>query len=192
MEKLAKPQALGPEPIENQVLVALRRIIRSIDMHSRTLKKYYGLTGPQLVILQEISKHDEITPGSLAKAVSLSQATVTGILERLEKRNFIARRRSEIDRRKVLVRTTPEADHMLDTGPPIMQVSFVEAFNRLKVWEQTMILSSLQHLVALMNAEFVDAAPILATDTINTPTEESQIEKSTVPAMEKKNGKNRR
>ena len=52
---------------------------------------------------------------------------------------------------------------MLDSGPPIMQVEFVEAFNRLKDWEQTMILSSLQHLVNLMEAEEVDAAPILTT-----------------------------
>jgi len=185
MKTLATPRIPGQEPIENQVLVALRRIIRSIDMHSRTLKKYYGLTGPQLVTLQEISKHDEITPGSLAKAVSLSQATVTGILERLEKSGFIARRRSETDRRKVLVKTTSEADHMLTTGPPIMQVSFIEAFNRLPVWEQTMILSSLQHLVTLMNAEFLDAAPILATDAINTPTEEPQLDPSTLPAVEK-------
>jgi DNA-binding MarR family transcriptional regulator len=192
MKNLVTARISGREPIENQVLVALRRIIRSIDMHSRSLVKYYGLTGPQLVILQEISKQDEITPGSLAKAVSLSQATVTGILERLEKRSLIARRRSETDRRRVLVRTTPEADHMLATGPPIMQVSFVEAFNRLQDWEQTMILSSLQRLVTLMNAESLDAAPILATDPIYAPTEESQAGPSAAQVMEKKNGKNRR
>ena len=82
MKDLTTPKVQKKEPIENQVLVALRRIIRSIDMHSRTLVKYYGLTGPQLIILQEISKHDDITPGRLAKAVSLSQATVSRISER--------------------------------------------------------------------------------------------------------------
>ena len=188
MKNLTTPKVQKKEPIENQVLVALRRIIRSIDMHSRTLVKYYGLTGPQLVILQEISKHDDITPGRLAKAVSLSQATVSGILERLEKRNLIARRRSDTDRRRVLVRSTRQADHMLDTGPPIMQLSFVEAFNGLQAWEQTMILSSLQRLVSLMNAETLDAAPILATEAIYTSTEETIPVKTVGTELEQKNG----
>jgi DNA-binding MarR family transcriptional regulator len=192
MKQASAPRLVKQEPIENQVLVALRKIIRSIDMHSRNLVKYYGMTGPQLVILQEISRHDEITPGSLAKEASLSQATVTGILERLEKRGLISRRRSESDRRRVLIKTTPLADNMLDSGPPIMQVSFIEAFNRLQDWEQTMILSSLQHLVTLMNAESIDAAPILATDATLSQAEESLSGSSPEVGMEKKNGKNHR
>ncbi len=184
MQEISAPKKQRSEPIENQVLVALRRIIRSIDMHSRTLSKFYGLTGPQLIVLQELSKNGEITPGRLAKAISLSQATVTGILDRLEKRGLIKRRRSNTDRRRVWVSTTAQADHMLNTGPPIMQVSFIEAFKRLQDWEQTMILSSLQHLVALMNAEAVDASPILTTDTSLSPTEEYRSGLKANPATE--------
>ena len=191
MKYLNNQQASAPDAIEDQVLVALRRIIRSIDIHSRTLVKYYGLTGPQLVVLQELSKHDEITPGHLAEAVSLSQATVTGILERLNKRDLIARRRSESDRRKVLVSITLEAVHMLDTGPPIMQHSFVEAFKGLQGWEQTMILSALQRLVALMNAETLVAAPLMTTETICSPEETSSSEAPIEITLENENGKNR-
>ena len=189
MKEFVATSVMRQEPIENQVLIALRRIIRSIDMHSRSLVKYYGLTGPQLIILQEISKNEEITPSRLASAISLSQATVSGILERLEKRDLITRRRSDSDRRKVLVKTTSKADQMLDSGPPIMQISFVDAFKNLQDWEQTMILSSLQHLVNLMNAESLDAAPILATDATLSPTEMSLSNLSSNPAMEKNNGK---
>ena len=188
MENSAAPQGSVAEPIENQVLVALRRIIRSIDIHSRTLVKHYGLTGPQLVVLQEIARYGEITPGNLAKAVSLSQATVSGILDRLNRRGLIDRRRSETDRRRVMVKSTLEANHMLATGPPIMQLSFVEAFNNLENWEQAMILSSLQRLVALMDAETLDAAPILATDSVLTTKENDLPGAPESPAMEQKNG----
>jgi DNA-binding MarR family transcriptional regulator len=191
MADLKKSQVPRRDAIEDQVLVALRRIIRSIDIHSRTLVKHYGLTGPQLVVLQEISKHDEITPGCLAEAVSLSQATVTGILDRLEKRGLIARRRSETDRRRVLVSITVQADHMLDTGPPIMQLSFVDAFKGLQNWEQTMILSALQRLVALMDAEALVAAPIMTTETICSPEENLLSGPPTDITMEKEHGKDR-
>ena len=81
---------------------------------------------------------------------------------------------------------------MLEAGPPIMQVSFVEEFNRLQSWEQTMILSSLQRLVALMNAETLDAAPILATDSTLSPTEAPISGYSMEQPMEIANGKDRR
>jgi DNA-binding MarR family transcriptional regulator len=159
------------EPIENQVLVALRRIIRSIDIHSRNLVKQYGLTVPQLVVLQEISKQGEITSGQIAKAISISQATLTGILDRLEKRGLVERHRSPVDRRKVIAKTTQAADSVLKSGLPLMQTSFVESFRTLQDWEQTMILSSLQRLVNLMHAERLDVAPLLSTEEIDTSLE---------------------
>jgi DNA-binding MarR family transcriptional regulator len=185
-------QQLEYEPTVYQVMVALRRIIRSIDIHSRRLVKHYGLTGPQLVLLQQIHKQEEITPGHLAKAISLSQATVSGILDRLEKRGLITRCRSASDRRKVLLKTTADAARMLETGPPIMQVSFVNAFSRLEDWQRTMILSSLQHLVTLMHAEDLDASPILVTGANLNTTGEPAADLRDGIAMDQGNGKNRR
>jgi len=150
--------------ITDNVLISLRKIIQSISIHSRYLVKKVGLTGPQLVILQEISKNDEVSVGKIAKAISLSQATVTGILERLEKRSLIFRRRDDIDRRRVLVSITDDGLRLLETAPPLMKESFVEQFNGLEDWEQAMILSSLQRLVAMMDAKSIKAAGFLDTE----------------------------
>jgi ABC-type glutathione transport system ATPase component len=84
--------------VSDSVMIALRKIIQAIDTNSKQLVKRVGLTGPQLVILQEITRMGEVTAGEIAQAVSLSQATVTGILERMEKRGLLARRRSERDK----------------------------------------------------------------------------------------------
>ena len=151
-------------PITGNVLMSLRKIVQSISLHSKYLVKQVGLTGPQLVILLEVSKFDEVSVGKIAKAISLSQATVTGILERLEKRELILRRRDDIDRRRVLVRITEDGLRLLEIAPPPMQESFVEQFNALEDWEQAMILSSLQRLVAMMNAKPIKAAAVLPTE----------------------------
>lgn len=156
--------------ITDNVLISLRRIIQSITIHSKSLVKKVGLTGPQLVILLEVSKYDEISVGKIAKAISLSQATVTGILERLEKKSLILRRRDNIDRRRVLVRMTEDGLQLIETAPPLMQETFIEQFNDLKDWEQAMILSSLQRLVSMMDAKAIKAAPILATGPIDEST----------------------
>ncbi len=158
------PQTNNDNSISDRVLIALRQIIRSIDIRSKRLVKQFGLTGPQLLILQEIAGAGEITASELAKAISLSQATVTGILERLEKRNLIARRRSNSDRRRVKVSATATGRRLLEAAPPLMQESFLEQFDRLQNWEQHMILSTLQRLVTMMDAKQIEAAPILMSE----------------------------
>jgi DNA-binding MarR family transcriptional regulator len=147
-----------------QVLICLRRIMQAISLHSRSLVKQVGLTGPQLIFLKTLDKAGEVSAGEIAKAISLSQATVTGILERLVKRGLVNRQRSTSDKRRVLIRITPEGQKILAKAPPLMQGPFLEQLNHLEQWEQTMILSSLQRIVSLMGAEALQAVPILTPD----------------------------
>jgi DNA-binding MarR family transcriptional regulator len=149
------------------VLVALRRIMRAIDQHSRQLVQQLGVTGPQLVVLQELARSGPVPIGSLAKAVNLSHATVTGIVTRLEKRRLVERRGDPEDGRRVLVEATAEGGTLLVTGPLPIQESFITEFERLQDWEKSLILSSLQRVVSMMEANELDAAPILATGPID-------------------------
>lgn len=149
------------------VLVALRRIMRAIDMHSRHLVQQLGVTGPQLMVLRELARNGAMPVGSLAKAVSLSHATVTGIVTRLEKRGLVQRSEDDQDRRRVLVGVTSVGEALLATAPPPMQESFITELERLEDWESNLILSSLQRVVAMMEASELEAAPILATGPID-------------------------
>jgi len=162
-----QPQMNKIDTASDVVLIELRRIIQSIDLHSRALVKRVGMTGPQLVVLKTLSQQGEVSVGELSKVVSLRQATVTGILERLEKRGLISRRRSEKDRRRVLVLTTEKANRLLKKTPSLLQDSFVEQFNNLKDWEQSMIQSALQRIVSMMDADKINAEPILMTGPID-------------------------
>lgn len=164
--------------VSELVLSALRKIMRSIDLHSKSLVKRFGLTSPQLIVLREINAHGQVTAGEIAHAVSLSQATITGIFERLEKRGLITRQRSCDDRRRILVKPTREATKRLAGAPPLMQESFVDAFDKLQDWEKSMILSSLQRLVSLMDAQCIDGARLLSADPLDMPKESHPLEKS--------------
>ena len=151
----------------DEVLIAIRRIIQAIDLHSRDLVRQFGLTGPQLIVLQELSRSEEVSVGEIAKAISLGQATVTGILERLENRGLIVRQRSKSDKRRVLVRVTPASKQLLEKAPPPMQEHFIQKLTNLQDWEQAMVLSSLQRIVAMMDAKNIEAAPILTAGPID-------------------------
>lgn len=135
------------------VLSTLRQIIRAIDIHSRQLSKQYGLTGPQLIVISEIGQYGPMTIGELARRISLSQATVTTILDRLEIKQLATRVRDDRDKRRVYVNITDKAREILESHPNFLQDAFVRRFNALEDWEQTLILSSIQRLSAMMNAQ---------------------------------------
>ena len=147
-------------PID-EVLIAIRRLIRATDLYSKKLSKNSGLTAPQLLVLQSIAATQEKTIGDIAKAVSLSQATVTTIVTRLEGRGYLLRTRSETDRRKVYVSLTEEGMALLANAPTALQEKFIQQFSAMDSWEQMMILSSLQRVAQMMDAEQIDASPVL-------------------------------
>ncbi len=149
----------------DQVIVALRRVIRAVDLHSRTLVESHGLTGPQALILKAL-QGGSLSAGELATQVSLSQGTVTDILNRLEQRGLIKRQRDTQDRRRVIVLATDAALALLKQSPPLLQEWFAQRFNNLQDWEQTQLLASLQRIAAMMDAEKIDAAPVLSSGSV--------------------------
>ncbi len=151
------------------VLSTLRQIAREIDLYSKQLVKRVGMTVPQLIVLKEVVDAGSLAMGKLAERVSLSQATVTNIVDRLESRGYIERRRSQSDRRQILLHATEHGSKVIEANPSILQEQFLEAFSKLESWEQTQILSSLQRVAAMMNAHKRPASPILHSDFEHTP-----------------------
>jgi DNA-binding MarR family transcriptional regulator len=132
--------------LEDQVIVALRRITRAIDLHSRGLMQQVGLTAPQLAALQAIGRLQPITAGALAKSIHLSQATLTGILTRLETRALVSRTLSSSDRRTVVVELAEEGRAVLESAPSLLQDRFRRELLKLQEWERTQMLATLQRI----------------------------------------------
>jgi DNA-binding MarR family transcriptional regulator len=150
-----------------EVLIALRKVIRATDLHSKHLVKTTGLTSPQILLMQTIRDEGDITIGEIATKMSLSQATVTTIVDRLEKRQLVYRQRSQEDKRKIYVCLTDNAHTVLIDAPIPLQDQFANQFEALQEWEKTMIISSLQRVATMMDAENIDASPILDLGLIN-------------------------
>ena len=149
-----------------QVLVALRRVIRATDLHSKRLSKHAGLTGPQLLIMRTIRDLGEVTIGTIAENVSLSQATVTTILDRLELRKLVYRVRSTQDKRKVHAHLTEAGAEILARAPNPLQEDFIQKFPSPPAWAQPMILASLQRVANMMDADDIDASPVLTVGSV--------------------------
>ncbi|MFU8788758.1 MAG: MarR family winged helix-turn-helix transcriptional regulator [Methylobacter sp.] len=150
-----------------EVLIALRRVIRATDLYSKHLSKTTGLTTPQILLMKTIRDKGEVIIGELASSMNLSQATVTTILDRLEKRNLVYRERSKGDKRKVHAYLTCEALEILNNAPTLLQDRFTRQFCSLQDWEQNMIISALQRIAQMMDAQDIDASPVLDIGTLD-------------------------
>jgi DNA-binding MarR family transcriptional regulator len=144
-----------------EVLVALRRIIHATDLHSKGIRRESGLTIPQIVILKSVRDLGEVTTGQISRQVSLSQGTVTSILDRLAERGLVERYRSPADRRVVHTRLTKDGKAVLRKAPALLQDRFVEQFGDLPARRQQEIVGVLRRVAEMMGAAELDAAPLL-------------------------------
>jgi len=148
------------------ILIALRRIMRAIDLHSKKLEHSAGLTVPQILILQTVAEAGQPGVSEIARRVSLSQATVTSVVDRLVRKDLVTRNRSEKDRRVVRIALTTKGIVQLRDAPGLLQEEFVSRFGALEPWEQKMLTAAVERIASIMDAETVDASPILQTGEI--------------------------
>ena len=144
---------MDPMAMSNAVLRLLRRINRVGDLHSKELERLSGITTPQLIALRAIQELGEVTAGRIAAHVSLSQGTVSMILDRLETQGLIARYRSPRDRRVVHARLTEAGERAVASAPPLMREQFLRRFLALDLTEQARMVETLSALADMMDAE---------------------------------------
>ncbi|RKN75987.1 MarR family winged helix-turn-helix transcriptional regulator [Paenibacillus ginsengarvi] len=81
----------------------------------------FGITESKLDLLLLLKLHENrtyIAPSSLADRLGIRRASVTALLDWLEKRNLIIREQSELDRRRIHVQITKEGQELLDRVLP--------------------------------------------------------------------------
>ncbi|MEF2553195.1 MarR family transcriptional regulator [Aurantimonas sp. A2-1-M11] len=139
-----------------------------MEFSARRLAKETGLTSSQLTVLR-ILRQGELTPSAIATQIGLTQATVTTLIDRLVERGLVQRRRGESDRRHIWIDLTAEGHAMIESMPPDLQVSFQNEFDRMQDWEQAMVVASLERMAGLLNADRIDAGPVLEFGEIGTP-----------------------
>src|SRR5690606_13146303 len=149
-----------PQPYDLRILSALRRITRSVALHSRQLAAYSNITAPQLICLRAVIQHGPMTATAISREIHVSPSTVVGILDRLEDKGLIRRERGKQDRRIVFVTATEAGTQLADDTPSPLQKKLADALNELPELEQATITLSLERIVDLMESGGVTPAEV--------------------------------
>ena len=145
----------------NQALIALRQILRVTELSVRELARRSELTTSQLLVLQHVAENGAALPSKIAKSIDLKQATVTTLVNKLEEAGLVTRRRDTEDRRRVWIELTDAGHNAREKSPDLLQNRFEQGFASLEDWEQAMVIAMLERVASLLDAEQIEAAPVL-------------------------------
>ena len=145
----------------DDALIALRRIQRITEISAKKLAQTARLTPSQMSVMRILDEAGEVSAGQVAAATQLKHATITSLVDKLEARGMIARRRGDTDRRKVWLQLLAPGKAALTQSPDPLHETFTQNFAELPEWEQAMLVAALERVTTLLNAANLDAAPIL-------------------------------
>lgn len=147
-------------------LIALRRILRATELFGREIKQAAGVTPVQFRVLQIVAETGQTTAKTIAQRMRVSQATVTSLVDKLVREGMVLREKSTQDRRQTDIHITPKGRQTLADAPDPLQQRFVRKFSAMEDWEQAMLVASLERVAAMLDAEDIDASPVLDTGDI--------------------------
>ena len=96
--------ARGRRRVANAIKESMRELSIQLSLLNHQVGAHLDLRDVDLGCLDTIARHGPLSPSALARRAGLHPATVTGILDRLERGGWVARERDPSDRRAVLVR----------------------------------------------------------------------------------------
>ncbi|MGJ8605659.1 MAG: MarR family winged helix-turn-helix transcriptional regulator [Marivita sp.] len=147
-------------------LIALRRILRATELYARDLAHAVGLTPAQLRVLQIVDERDSVTPKALSTQMGVSQATVSALVDKLVAQGLVERVPSIQDRRQINVTVTVDGRARMERAPDALQQRYARAFLGLAEWEQAQLVATLERVADMLDAQGLDASPVLTTGEI--------------------------
>ena len=118
--------------------------------------RVHGLTLPQWRAMIEILRNEAITQVALASCIDTDPMTVSGILDRLEKRGLIERCTDPNDSRAKRSRLTESGQELVDTARNVGRAMYENALAGVSDAERAATMSALQRIrdnLTAMSAE---------------------------------------
>ncbi|MFT4875974.1 MAG: DNA-binding MarR family transcriptional regulator [Bacteroidia bacterium] len=146
-----------------EILIKLRKIIRSINLESKKIEKELGISIPQFLVLQYLSNQDDYK--AFAKDIktylNLNASTVSGIISRLDSKSLVARSTKPDDKRASFIILTAKGADLLNKYPPTLQEKLTQRLKKLSPDQIAELDRNIELLTVIMDVEDIDATPLL-------------------------------
>ena len=146
-----------------EILTDIRKIVRSINLESKRIQKEYGISIPQLLCLNYLKRQPgyKATHGQITRSLDLNTSTVTGIIDRLAKKDLVVKAASADDRRVLNIVLTAQGNDVLNNTPVLLHEQLTNKLKMLSQEEIKKLKESLALLIKLLEIEDIKASPVI-------------------------------
>ncbi|RFU42828.1 MarR family transcriptional regulator [Actinomadura logoneensis] len=106
-------ERVGADVLTDRLGYLLKHVQARLAEESARALEPFGVSGRELAVLAVLGESRPISQLEGAGRLGVDRTTMVGLVDRLERRGLVERRRSEQDRRKNVVALTPDGEDLL-------------------------------------------------------------------------------
>jgi len=135
------------------IVQEMKTILCSIKRNMKNSFNNFNLTAPQGMLIEILRRYGEMKISDLSKKMGLSNSTVSGIVDRLEKQGLIKRTRSNEDRRVIYVNVTDKFKNEFQENFKKIEQEFEDIMRNASTEEVDAIIKGLNLLKNLLSKQ---------------------------------------
>lgn len=149
-----------------EILIKIRKILRSVNLESKKIQKEYGVSIPQILCLEFLNNSDnyQATQKQIRDYLNLNSSTVTGIINRLEKKGYLARLPKRADKRTTHIIMTSKGSDLLKNTPHLLHERLSKKLEDVPENHSTDINEALDLIINYLGIDDVDASPLITVE----------------------------
>lgn len=151
-----KGASTAKETLTQEIILSIRRILQAKELYTKELNKKYQVSSSQLNCILTIYKDGPLPPSQIAKYIMVNSSTMTGIIDRLENKGLVERKRISHDRRVITIELTKAGKHLAKNAPPPIQQRVLDGLKSMSTQEITQIVHSLKRLTRMLHIHDLD------------------------------------
>jgi DNA-binding MarR family transcriptional regulator len=136
-----------------EIIYSIRRLMQAGELYTKELNKIYNISSAQLNCLLTLHENGPLSPSHIAKYIMVNSSTVTGIIDRLEKKGLVRRLRISTDRRKITIELTESGRILAEHAPPPIQQKLIDGLNNISENEIDGIARTLIRLTSMLDVQ---------------------------------------
>ncbi len=148
------------ESIIKDIVGSIRKLIRAVYLDSQKMSRKFGLTGPQSLVLRLLLNKGSMSSAGLSRLMYVTPSNMTGIIDRLEKKGFVERKRKEGDRRVTLIILTDAGKTLSESIPDPIEKRFISELADLEPEHVQILAMAMKQILNLIDTKDIEEVPL--------------------------------
>jgi len=151
-DKLTK-EIKFPSDHTKQIIFSIRRLIQASELYTKELNKKFQISAAQLNCILTLYEYGPLPPSKIADHMMVKSSTVTGVVDRLEKKGLAERMRNSPDRRVITIQLTDAGKQLAENAPPPIQQKIIDGLKNIGNAKKEQIVRSLNILTNMLDVQ---------------------------------------